>query len=39
MFFDSFEVEIKAETKAVEEGGDKYGLRFTEASAALRQTL
>lgn len=39
MFFDSFEVQMKAETKAAEEGGNKYGLRFTEASAALQQTL
>lgn len=39
MFFDSFEAQMKAETKAAEEGGDKYGLRFTQASAALRQTL
>lgn len=38
-FFDSFEVQMKAETKAAEEGRDKYGLRFTEAPAALRQTL
>lgn len=30
---------MKAGTKAAEEGGDKYGLRFTQASAALRQTL